>query len=60
MQAPPGSPGCDHPLDCTPRRSGSHCRPLTMDAWRRAGYRGLGPDISPTGQGTYISERGTP
>ena len=34
--------------------------PWALDAWRRKGYHGLGPGISPTRPGTFTRERGTP
>ena len=34
--------------------------PWALEAWRTAGYQGLGPTISRTCPGTFVRERGTP
>ena len=33
--------------------------PWALEAWRSAGYQGLGPDISTVRPGTFVRERGT-
>ena len=34
--------------------------PWALDAWRREGYTGLPPELSPAHPGTFVRERGTP